>query len=298
MQGVIVLDKPRGLGSNGAMARLKRLLGVSKMGFLGTLDPQATGVLPVFVGKATKLIAVFEGLDKEYRVTMKLGERTDTLDAAGEIIERRDAGALSEARVREVLLAFDGTLEQDTPAYSAVKFNGTPAYRMARQGRPVPTRRRTVHLSGMVVESMALPLVSFRVSCSAGAYMRQLAADAGDRLGVGGHVTALRRLRCGTLFNLLNSITLDRIEQAVKDGDLGFVRNPSEFMPDYLPVTIERNCEEKLRRGQPVPLACDAAVEPSAKVMAVRPGGTLIAIGEIVRSRQNTPMFQPKKVLV
>jgi len=169
---------------------------------------------------------------------------------------------------------------------------------MARQGRPVPTRRRTVHLSGMVVESMALPLVSFRVSCSAGAYMRQLAADAGDRLGVGGHVTALRRLRCGTLFNLLNSITLDRIEQAVKDGDLGFVRNPSEFMPDYLPVTIERNCEEKLRRGQPVPLACDAAVEPSAKVMAVRPGGTLIAIGEIVRSRQNTPMFQPKKVLV
>ena len=110
MQGVIVLDKPRGISSNIAMSRLKRLVGVSKMGFVGTLDPLATGVLPVFIGKSTKLIGVFENLDKEYRVTMKLGERTDTLDAEGEVLERRNLDGVNESMVRETLSAFQGPL--------------------------------------------------------------------------------------------------------------------------------------------------------------------------------------------
>ena len=298
MQGVIVLDKPAGISSNTALMRLKRLLGVSKLGFVGTLDPLATGVLPVFVGKATKLIADFEALDKEYRVTIKLGERTDTLDAEGEIIERRELGGLDDSQVREALMTFQGSLKQDTPAFSAVKIKGVPAYRMARQGRPVSPPKRKVELCGLLIESIALPTVTFRVSCSKGAYMRQLASDVGDKLGVGAHVTALQRLRCGCLFNLSNSITLEKIEHAVQSRDFDFVRNPSDFMPDFLPVTIERELENKLRHGQPIPLVCDFAVAPSSKVMAMRACGELIAVGEAVISRRERLMFQPSKVLI
>lgn len=298
MQAVIVLDKPGGISSNGALSRLKRLLGKPKMGFVGTLDPLATGVLPVFVGKATKLIGEFGELDKEYRVTMKLGERTDTLDADGEVLERRELGGVDEAMVREVLGQFEGEQEQDTPAFSAAKFNGTPAYRMARQGKPVPGRKRTVEWSGLLVESVELPMVTFRVSCSKGAYMRQLAADAGERLAVGGHVMALRRMRCGSLFNLSNSITLEQIEQAMENEDSRFLRNPCEFLPDYLPVLIERELEDKLKHGQSIPLACGTQAISPAKMMAVRADGNLVAIGEAGISGQNTLMFRPKKVLV
>lgn len=302
MQGVIVLNKPSGIVSNGAMTRLKRLLGVSKMGFLGTLDPLASGVLPVFVGKATKLIPVFEGLDKEYRVTLKLGERTDTFDAEGTVVERRGLGGLTAEQVREAVLAFEGVQEQETPGYSAAKFNGTPGYRLARQGRPVPERRRTVRFSGIGIESVEPPAVVFRVSCSAGAYMRRLAEDIGLRTGVGAHVTALERLRCGSLFTLENSITLVGIENAVATGDLEFLKNPAGFMPDYLPVTIDKGLEDKLKNGQPIPLLCDAgSVPPAAKVKVLRSCGTLLAIGEIgaaASSGEDVRMFHPRKVLI
>lgn len=298
MQGVIVLDKPRGMSSNGALAGLKRLLAVRKMGFVGTLDPLATGVLPVFLGKATKLIGAFEDLDKEYRVTVKLGETTETLDAESEVLERRPLDGIDEQMVRRALEYFQGHLEQDTPAYSAVKINGTPAYRMARKGQPVPTRKRSVELSGLVIESVELPLVTFRITCSKGAYMRQLASDVGERLGVGGHVTALRRLRCGSLFNHSISITLDQIEQAMQNEDSRFIRNPCEFLPDYHPVTIKREWESHLKHGQPVPLVCDASPAPSTNIMALTEGGALMAVGEAVILGEQKLMFRPRKVLI
>ena len=298
VQGVIVLDKPSGMSSNGALSWLKKRLGVRKMGFVGTLDPLATGVLPVFVGKATKLIDAFEHLDKEYQVTVKLGERTDTLDAEGEVLERRNLDGLDEEAVRSTLDSFQGRMEQDTPAFSAVKINGTPAYRMARKGQPVPTRKRSVELSGLVIDSVELPLVTFRITCSKGAYMRQLASDLGERLGVGGHVTALRRLRCGSLFNLSISITLDGLEQAMQKEDSRFIRNPSEFLPNYQPVTIEREWESKLKQGQLVPLVCDASPTPSTNIMALTEGGTLMAVGETVSAGEQKLMFRPRKVLI
>ena len=298
MQGVIVLDKPGGIGSNRVLSRLKRLLRVSKMGFVGTLDPLATGVLPVFVGKATKLVKLFEELDKQYRVTIKLGERTDTLDTEGEVLERRSLVGINAQMVREALAGFEGHLEQDTPAYSAVKINGIPAYRLARQGQPVPTRKRRVELSGLVIESVELPLATYRISCSKGAYMRQLASDVGERLGVGAHVTALRRLRCGSLFKLSNSITLEQIEQGLQNEDSRFLRNPAEFLPDYLPVTIEPGLEDKLQHGQTVSLAWDGTQAPLDKVMAVRTCGTLVAVGEAVAAGQDGLIFRPSKVLM
>jgi tRNA pseudouridine55 synthase len=297
--GIIVLDKPSGLGSNRAMSALKRLLGVSKMGFLGTLDPLASGVLPVFVDKATRLIPAFEGLDKTYRVAMKFGERTDTFDAEGRIVETRELGGLGETQVRAAILSFQGTMEQEVPSYSAAKFGGTPAYRLARQGRPVPRRTRTVQLKDMAVEDVCLPRAEFRVTCSAGAYMRRLVEDIGLKTGAGGHVTGLRRISCGSLFTLENSITLEGIEKALQKGERGFLCNPSEFMPEYLPVTIEEGSERKLKNGQPIPLDSEAPeVAPATKVKAVRPEGTLIAIGEAVLSQRNSLIFRPRKVLI
>lgn len=297
--GIIVLDKPSGLSSNRVLAKLKHLLGISKMGFLGTLDPLAGGVLPVFVGKATRLISAFEGLEKSYRVSIKFGERTDTLDAEGRIIETRDWSGLNEAEVREAILGFQGELEQETPSFSAAKFGGTPGYRLARQGKPVPRRTRKVHLREMSVERVSLPEAVFCVTCSAGAYMRQLAEDIGLKTGAGAHVTALRRVSCGSLFTLANSITLEGVEENVEKSDASFLRDPSAFMPEYVPLTIEKGSEQKLRNGQPIPLKTQAeGVAPAAKVKALCSEGTLIAIGEVVLSGPEDLLFQPKKVLI
>jgi len=298
VNGIIVVDKPAGLSSNRVLGRIKHLLGGVKAGFLGTLDPLATGVLPVFVGKATKLIPLFEGLDKEYRVTLKLGERTDTLDAEGEVVETRPLEGLGEARVREVIAGFAGPQQQTAPAYSAVKHGGVPAYRLARAGKAVPPRVRTVHLSEPVVEAVALPLVTFRVTASAGTYMRTLADDIGRTLGVGAHVTALDRFRCGDLFLKEKSITLDKIEIALARNEGSFLLNPSALLTDFLPITVDSAQAHHLRHGRILPLGPDAAAFLVAdKVQAVTADGTLLAIGEVVQLPDRGLGFQPGKVL-
>jgi tRNA pseudouridine55 synthase len=302
--GIIVLDKPPGLSSNGALGALKRLLGVRgrhgpKLGHLGTLDPLATGVLPVFVGKATRLIPAFEGLDKTYRVTIRLGQRTDTFDSEGTVVAEADAGALTDAAVREAALAFLGGYEQRVPRFSAVKVRGVPAYRLAREGRAVPERVRRVRIPLLEVEAIDLPLATLCLTCSAGTYVRSLADDIGQRLGVGAHVAALRRLACGSLFTLENSSTLVRIEAALAAGESGFVRNPAAFLPNYLPLLVEDDGERQLREGRSIPLSEDPAhLHLAAKAKALRPCGTLVAIGEVVRFGGGAWAFQPSKVLI
>lgn len=304
MNGVIILDKPAGISSNQALNRLKRLLSVSKMGFLGTLDPLATGVLPVFIGKATRLISDFEGLEKEYGVTIKLGERTDTLDAEGRIVEQRGLGDLTPERVREVIKSFQGVMEQETPSYSAAKFQGVPGYKLARKGQSVPRRVRTVELSGMVVDKIELPLASFRVTCSSGTYIRSLAGDIGEKTGVGAHVTQLERLRCGSLFTRLNSIRLEAIKKAVEQNDFGFLQDPGSFLRDYEPFTVEEGQQSRLKNGRSIPLGrsesileSTAAAQP-VKIKALLPDGVLAAVGEAVNTRDEGLVFQPRKVLL
>ena len=304
MNGVINLDKPTGISSNGVLTRLKRLIGESKMGFVGTLDPMAQGVLPVFVGKATKLIPNFEGHDKEYRVTLRLGERTDTFDTDGNLIERRDASHLDEARVREAILAFQGEIIQVAPAYSAVKHNGVPAYRLARQGKPVPEKRRRVRLCNMVVERVDLPEVTFRVVCTPGTYMRSLGEEIGKRLEVGAAVSRLIRLRCGNVFRLENSVAMEAIQEAADKDDFAFVINPSDILVDHHPYTVGGAEERSLRIGRVLPLA-DGCAPPNLlegpdppRIKAIRPGGTLVAVGVVVRTREGGWGMQPTKVLV
>ena len=301
MNGIVILDKPGGISSNQAQARLKRLLGQDKMGFLGTLDPLATGVLPVFVGKATKLIAAFEGAEKSYRVTIRLGQRTDTLDSEGKLLEERPLDGIDAERVRAAILSFAGGYRQRVPEYAAVKIGGVPAYRLARRGEPVPERERDVKLWDLAVESVELPHAVFRADCSAGTYMRSLASDIGTVLGVGAHVAALRRLRCGPLFTLENSITLAEIEERTANGDFAMVRNPAEFLTGHFPLTVGEDSERFLREGRAIPL--NAAVDRQqarigAPAKALRPGGTLVAVGEIVSGGPDALSFHPSKVLI
>lgn len=299
LDGVIVLDKPRGLASNAALSRLKSLLGRPKMGFLGTLDPLATGVLPVFIGKATKLIPVFEGLDKAYRVTFRLGEATDTYDADGTVLERKPVDHLSPDRVREVALGFQGKLEQVPPAFSAIKHGGVPGYRLARAGRPVPEKRRTVRVWDLKVEDVALPDVTMALSCTAGTYVRSLAHDIGAALGVGAHVTALRRLRCGEMFTLERATTIEAIAVAVAAGmearELEFLLHPADLLPDHLSYKVNAEEEKLLRNGNRLLLGDEIA--PGTPLKAFATDGTLLAIGQAAPGKSGLG-FQPTKVMV
>ena len=301
--GIIVLDKPAGLPSNRVLERLKRLLGVRgrrgvKLGFLGTLDPLATGVLPVFVGKATRLIPAFEGLDKTYRATIRLGQRTDTFDADGALTAETSLEGLAAEAIHAAVAAFRGGYAQRVPAFSAVKVGGVPAYRLARTGREVPARVRAVRIPELEVERVALPEVTLRLTCSAGTYVRSLADDIGAALGVGGHVRELRRLACGRLFTAENSFTLERIEEGLARNDFGFVQNPAAFLPDHAPLQVEDSAERQLRDGRTIPLPDSARLQSAAKVKALRPCGTLVAIGEVVRCRDDAWGFQPSRVFV
>ena len=312
--GVIVLDKPTGLASNRVLGQVKRLVGEPKMGFLGTLDPLASGVLPIFVGKATRLIALFEGLSKTYRVTMKLGERTDTLDAEGEVIERRSLEGVSVERVKMAILSKAGRQRQTVPKYSAVKIGGVPAYKLARQGEEVPERVRDVELWDLAVEAVALPEVTFRVSCTAGTYIRSLVETIGLELGIGAHVVALRRLASGSLFTLEESVTLAGIGECLEAGRMDCLRNPAEFLPDHASLAISPEQEIQLREGRTV--ALDSGLQQTAPeesvdspgqkkiwteglaVKALRPDGGLAAVGESVRRSDGTLGFRPSRVLI
>jgi tRNA pseudouridine55 synthase len=310
--GIVILDKPSGLGSNAALSRLKRLLGEPKMGFLGTLDPLASGVLPVFLGKATRLIPLFEGLPKTYRVTLKLGERTDTFDALGKVVERRELGDLTEARVREAILSQAGRQRQTAPAYSAIKVQGVPAYKLARRGAPVPERVREVELWDLAVDDVRLPEATLRLTCSAGTYVRSLVEALGLALGPGAHVTALRRLACGSLFTLRDSVTLKSLEQSGKQEQEGWVKNPAAFLPEFAPLIVTPETEFQLRDGKTIPL--EPAAQPQLdratrdggaggwtsgqRVKALGPLGNLIAIGEIVPVTAGQLGFRPTRVLI
>ncbi|MEE8435013.1 MAG: tRNA pseudouridine(55) synthase TruB [bacterium] len=304
LNGLIILDKPSGAPSNRVLGRLKHLLGMrgkrgGKAGFLGTLDPLATGVLPVFVGKATKLIPIFEGLDKTYRATLMLGRTTDTLDAEGKVTGEADIAGIEATAVREAVLSFEGEMEQLVPAFSAVKIDGRPSYRLARGGEAVAKRIRTVRLAGLEVESVALPHATFRVTCSAGTYVRGLVRDIGESLGVGAHLTALRRLDCGGLFTLENSSTLEQIERRASLGDFGFVFNPADYLPQFRPFSMDEAMELYLRDGRTVPLPeVTGDPPPGARAMALRPCGTLVAIGKVVKFRCGGWGFQPDRVVV
>jgi tRNA pseudouridine55 synthase len=195
-EGVLLADKPSGITSHDAVDEVRRALGVRKVGHAGTLDPMATGLLVMGVGRATRLLRFLGSLDKEYVGTGRLGVRTDTLDAEGTVLETADVSA-SPDELRRGMAAMVGEIVQRPPSYSAVKVGGRRLYEEARAGRPAEAPPRRVRIDAFDLTSFDGGDFEFRVVCSGGTYVRSLVADVGDRLGSGAHLVALRRTRIG-----------------------------------------------------------------------------------------------------
>ncbi len=211
--GLVIVDKPAGLTSHDVVARVRRLAGTRKVGHAGTLDPMATGVLVLGVNRATRLLGHLMLTEKAYDATITLGESTTTDDAEGETIARSDTSALGEAQVRAALADFVGDIDQVPTAVSAIKVDGKRAYARVRAGEEVELKARRVHIAAIEVTRVALPEVDISVRCSSGTYVRAIARDLGAALGVGGHLSALRRTAVGA-FAIDTARTLDDLADA------------------------------------------------------------------------------------
>ncbi|MGB2629792.1 MAG: tRNA pseudouridine(55) synthase TruB, partial [Candidatus Omnitrophota bacterium] len=194
--GLLIVDKAKGMTSHDVVDLVRRKFRIKKVGHAGTLDPGATGVLVLLVGKATKLSGDFLNQDKEYVATMRLGEKTDTGDSAGKIIEAREI-RVSEKEIKDVMEGFLGESYQVPPMVSAKKVNGKRLYKIARKGIEIERQPKKIFIKEIETISVELPCVKFRVICSKGTYIRQLAEDAGEKLGCGAHLTELERTRSG-----------------------------------------------------------------------------------------------------
>lgn len=211
MNGFLVIDKPQGVTSFEVVRTIRRCLKVRRVGHCGTLDPMATGVLPVAIGEATRLVEFVMDGAKIYRGTLKLGETTDTQDAEGTILSRGAIDGIDRSRIEEVIATLLGPIKQLPPMYSALKRDGVPLYELARKGIEVERTLRPIEIHRFEICSIDLPFVTFEVTCSKGTYVRTLAHDLGARLGCGAHLTALRRLQSGA-FSEAEAIPLDRLQ--------------------------------------------------------------------------------------
>ena len=222
MHGLFLIDKPQGLTSHDVVSRVRRICRTRKVGHAGTLDPLATGVLPVAVGNGTKVLQFLLIAEKSYRATLRLGISTDTLDAEGQVVARQELPADCAARLQRILPEFTGTIQQVPPMYSALKKDGVPLYKLARQGQTVEREARTVEIGRLDIISIDLPEVVIEVDCSKGTYIRTLAQDLGDAVGCGAHIIALRRLRSGP-FAIKDCVTLEELAERATGGNRGLL---------------------------------------------------------------------------
>jgi tRNA pseudouridine55 synthase len=250
--GALLLDKPVGLTSNFALQRTKKLLGARKAGHAGTLDPLASGLLVVLFGEATKLAGVLLGADKEYAATVKLGERTSTGDAEGLVIERKEA-QLSQGEISAVLERFRGPIQQLPPMHSALKYDGTPLYKLARRGESIERQSRPVVVSELVLVEYRLPYLELRVRCSKGTYIRVLAEDIGSALGSCAHLAALRRTGSGS-FSLRDAISLEELEGMEPARRAGRVIPFAALLGEFPRAELDDAAQARFRNGQALQL--------------------------------------------
>jgi tRNA pseudouridine55 synthase len=210
-EGILLVDKPQGITSHDVVSKMRRVFQIKKVGHAGTLDPMATGLLLILIGKATKASQYLMSMDKEYVGTVRLGQITDSQDADGEMVEERPVPGLTEVDIKAQMKAFLGDQYQTPPMFSAKKINGQKLYKLARQGKTVEREARVIHISRFEMTHFALPEVSFLVGTSKGAYVRTIAHDLGERLGCGGHLNELRRTAVGQ-FRVEKSATIEELE--------------------------------------------------------------------------------------
>ncbi|MES9978225.1 MAG: tRNA pseudouridine(55) synthase TruB, partial [Candidatus Thiodiazotropha sp. 6PLUC5] len=255
INGVLLLDKPEGMTSNKALQEVKFLYKAAKAGHTGSLDPLATGLLPICFGEATKLSAFLLDADKRYQVRVKLGEITTTADAEGEVIETADPSGVTEAALLETMAEFQGEQQQLPPMYSAIKHKGERLYKLARQGIEVEREPRTIHIHGLDLLSFDLPEFEMDVRCSKGTYVRTLAEDIGKRLGCGAYVTGLRRTGVGP-YDDQSMLTLEQIQEAFAERQ--FPEMDEWMLPlesalaEWPEVALSADAAFYMKQGQPI----------------------------------------------
>lgn len=247
LDGVLLLDKPVGLSSNDALIRAKRLYLAKKAGHTGTLDPLASGLLPLCFGEATKFSQDLLEADKTYEATMRLGVRTATGDAEGEVLDTRPV-TCDRAAVEAVLPRFTGEIVQIPPMYSALKRDGKPLYEYARAGQTVEREGRNVTIHVLELLACELPDVTFRVTCSKGTYVRTLAEDLGEALGCGAHLTMLRRTGVGAL-TLEHAVTLDALSDADEASRDAWLQPVDALLSTFPMVRLDDECAKTVQVG-------------------------------------------------
>ncbi len=292
VNGILVLDKPEGMSSNQALQTAKRLFFAAKAGHTGSLDPLATGVLPLCFGEATKFSQYLLDADKAYTSTFRLGEATATGDAEGEVIREADASGLTESAVEAALAAFRGEIEQVPSMYSALKHDGKPVYQLARQGKEVVRKARRVVIKQLELRDFRggeHPEVDVYLECSKGTYVRSLAEDLGEALGVGAHVSALRRTQAGPfrLEDSVNLATLESLKAHEQLAEMDALLRPADSALDGLPlVELTESSGFYMRQGQPVQVPnapCDGMVRIALET------GEFLGVGEILDDGRVAP---------
>ena len=288
VDGVLIIKKEAGWTSHDVVAKVRHLLGEVKVGHAGTLDPAATGVLPVLIGRGTRIAEYLVEWDKEYRAVLRLGETTDTQDATGTVLARCATDSVTPEAIHEVVGRFRGPIEQVPPMYSAVKVKGVPLYRSARAGKTIARNARTIIIHNLEVEAIQARDVTLRIVCSKGTYVRTLCADIGEALGVGGHMLALERRRVGPM-TISHALTVNEIVARHALGQLGDDLLSLDCALDHLEIAvIDEQTVDRVRHGAPVPAAkilrweggADAARVAQAPIRVHDTGGRLVAIGK------------------
>lgn len=252
INGILNIYKEKGYTSHDVVARLRRIIGQKKIGHTGTLDPDAEGVLPVCLGKATKVCDLLTDRDKTYEAVLLLGRTTDTQDISGAVLEERTTDGITPEMTEKCIHGFEGEYDQIPPMYSALKVNGRKLYELAREGRTVERKSRQVMIHRIRVLDMELPRVKMEVDCSKGTYIRTLCQDIGDRLGTGGCMEHLVRTRSG-YFRIASARRLDEVQELVEAGRLGDILIPLDSVFGNLPRAVVL-CREVQRafNGNPV----------------------------------------------
>lgn len=290
ISGVLVVDKPKGISSNDAVQRAKRLFNAQKVGHTGALDPLATGVLPLCFGEATKFSQYLLSSDKKYWARLKLGIATDSGDADGEVIATRPLENISEARIEEGLRFFRGEIDQVPSMFSAIKHQGQPLYKLARQGITVERESRRVTVFSNELVAFNGDELELEIHCSKGTYIRTIAEELGEVLGCGAHVTALRRRAAGP-YNESDLVSFDELEAAGAKGTLDSYLQPvSSAVREWPEVKLTDNTAYYLKQGQPV-IVPQAPTSGWVRLAEILADDTLrfIGVGEILDDGRVAP---------
>ena len=283
MNRVLVINKPRGFTSHDVVARVRRITGTKKVGHAGTLDPAATGVLVVLLGKATRLAQFFVELEKRYRGRVVLGVTTDTQDAEGNVESTADVSGVTRTQIEEAFAAFEGDTEQIPPMVSALKREGTPLYVLARRGEVVERAPRPITIRELAVLSVEMPEVEFEMACSKGTYVRTVAADIGERLGCGAHLGQLVRTAVGP-FHVDVATTLDELAGIPADTEgVGYsMYEALSFMPE---VRVTEREEDALSTGGAIEIDAERLADrPESFVRLSVDGEELVAVGRRIEA--------------